>query len=242
MRILALLVLVACGSSSKPAPEPPSNTPPPIAAKPADPCPEVIARSRKVIDEIFQTALKRAATEDDYKLMVEGCRDPATKAESQPLVDCVMAAGNDGAIGACWKAAMKAGEGGDTTADARREKKSEAALQLNKLAKNAKTMWATSMEFAKGRAEPLPKGPCGCPKKCAFTNEWVKDPVWIELDFQIDEEALYTYAYESDGKTFRATATGDLDCDGKPAVWVLTGVGTADGATVTLTPPPSGVY
>jgi hypothetical protein len=45
--------------------------------------------------------------------------------------------------------------------------------------------------------------------------------VWTRLDFQIDDPGYFQYAYESDGKTATATATGDLDCDGTSIVYTL---------------------
>jgi hypothetical protein len=65
--------------------------------------------------------------------------------------------------------------------------------------------------------------------------------VWTELDFEIGEETHYRYTYESDGFTFTATAIGDLDCDGKVAIWTLAGSVVDGNPTVTLTAP-QGVY
>lgn len=63
------------------------------------------------------------------------------------------------------------------------------------------------------------------------------DPVWRALGFAIDQPSQFQYAYRSDGKTFTATAIGDLDCDGISVVYTLTG--NADGTT-TLTEPTPG--
>jgi Tfp pilus assembly protein PilE len=130
-----------------------------------------------------------------------------------------------------------------------KSKASEASLELNKLGKNAKVYFITNSEFPKGTAAQLPKssggkGCCGSPNnKCAVSTEWASDPVWSQLDFQIDEPGNYRYTYTSDGKSFLATAVGDLDCDGEEATYTLTGDADASGniSTKLITPPP-GVY
>jgi hypothetical protein len=73
-------------------------------------------------------------------------------------------------------------------------------------------------------------------------DDWVQNPVWHALDFEIDEPSLFRYSYESDGKTFTAKAVGDLDCDGIEITYELNG--KIDPATrnpvITLTEPPVG--
>ena len=44
-----------------------------------------------------------------------------------------------------------------------------------------------------------------------------------ELGFTVDGAFHFQYSYESDGKTFTASATGDIGCTGKPATTTLTG-------------------
>jgi hypothetical protein len=130
-----------------------------------------------------------------------------------------------------------------------KSKTSEASLQLNKIGKNAKVAFITNSEFPKGTAALLPKssggkGCCGSPNnKCAVSTEWASDPIWSQLDFQVDEPGNYRYSYTSDGKTFVATAVGDLDCDGEEATYTLTGEADASGNVSTrLVTPPPGVY
>jgi hypothetical protein len=139
------------------------------------------------------------------------------------------------------------------------KKRSEASLQLNRLAKYAKVYWVTNNAFPVGTAKPLPpggdgtagKGCCGAKSngstvdnKCPVSAEWGKDPVWNALDFQIDDPSQYVYHFEATSATsFTATAEGDLDCDGETANYTLTGTVDSKGnITTSITPPPKGKY
>ena len=129
-----------------------------------------------------------------------------------------------------------------------RSKKSEAVLQLNKIGKAAKRVYSETSSYLKDIAATLPTKPdgtaggcCGGPNnRCppdpaAFAIE----PVWNKLDFQIDEPSLFYYDYSSSASnTFRALATGDLDCDGVEISFVLEGSAPNGVPLVTLTEPP----
>lgn len=120
--------------------------------------------------------------------------------------------------------------------------KVEAMLQLNKLGKNAKVAAATTGEFPKGKAGPTPATPCcaGPNGMCAVTHDWASSPVWSDLDFEIDQPNRFQYSYESDGKTFTATAVGNLDCHGKSLTYKAEGVLDENGnASVKLIEPSS---
>lgn len=129
------------------------------------------------------------------------------------------------------------------TGAAARAKTSEALLQLNRLAKGAKSYHNTSSGFPQGTAAPLPGvdgGACAQPaKKFAVASAWTSDGTWGLLGFQVDEPNLFTYHYTSTNpKTATALAVGDLDCDGTLITYTLT-LATADGGpTATLTEPP----
>ena len=121
-------------------------------------------------------------------------------------------------------------------------KRSEAQLQLNKLAKNLKVAYVTNAEFPKGTVGPSPAKSCceGPNHKCDDQTAWV-DPVWQSLDFMVTEPHMYRYSYTStDGKTFVAKASGDLDCDGKEAEYVMSGTvdDTGNPSTVLVEPQP----
>ncbi|HMG58053.1 MAG TPA: prepilin-type N-terminal cleavage/methylation domain-containing protein [Kofleriaceae bacterium] len=130
----------------------------------------------------------------------------------------------------------------------KRSKKTEAALQLNKIGKNSKRAYMENSQFVSGTAAPLPTpGSSGCcaaagataANHCAaMPTSWTGNTVWRALDFEIDEETLFFYNYTGAATTFTATATGDLDCDGTAVVFSLVGT-AADGApAVKLTEPP----
>jgi len=130
----------------------------------------------------------------------------------------------------------------------KRSKKTEAALQLNKIGKNAKRAYSESASYVTGTSGVLPahtagKGCCGaaggvnnhCP---AAPADFASDAVWKDLDFQIDEPSLFYYKYVGANTSFTATATGDLDCDGVEIVYTLQGTAVDGNPAVTLTEPP----
>jgi len=85
----------------------------------------------------------------------------------------------------------------------KKSKKTEASLQLNKLAKNSKVAYNTKASFVVGTATAKPTTMTNCKD--------VVDTTWAALDFQIDEANLFRYGYT--GAATSATAVGDLDCD-----------------------------
>lgn len=120
----------------------------------------------------------------------------------------------------------------------KKSKTTEAALQLNKLGKNAKTFYITNAQFPKGMAPLTPSAPCcGQPNNKCAPADWSAD-VWKALDFQIDRPTLFQYSYASDGDTFNATAVGDLDCDGIFITYTLSGTADQGNPHVRLTEPP----
>jgi type IV pilus assembly protein PilA len=131
----------------------------------------------------------------------------------------------------------------------KRSKKTEAALQLNKIGKNAKRYYSEASTYVTGTAGQLPAKPAtgGCcggtgasPNHCAAVPaSFAGDATWKKLDFQIDEDSLFYYDYNgSSSSTFTAKATGDLDCDGTEIVYTLTGTAAAGNPAVVLTEPP----
>jgi type IV pilus assembly protein PilA len=131
----------------------------------------------------------------------------------------------------------------------KRSKKTEAALQLNKIGKNAKRYYSEASSYVTGSAGTLPAKPAtgGCcggggasPNHClAVPASFAADATWKKLDFQIDEDSLFYYDYNgTSSSTFTAKATGDLDCDGTEIVYTLTGSATGGNPAVVLTEPP----
>ncbi len=126
-----------------------------------------------------------------------------------------------------------------------RRMKQEAAVQLNKIGKNAKRVYVETSAFTVGSATTLPRAPCcdGPEHHCpADSAAWANDAVWRQLDFQIDEPALFQYSYQGDAQSFHATAVGDLDCDGTTITFELQGT-VRDGVPyVVLSEPPDNAH
>lgn len=105
----------------------------------------------------------------------------------------------------------------------KRAKRSEAELQLTKLGKAAKVAAMEKEQFPILELAATPDKPCcdfpghKCPADAAM---WT---AWQPLEFAITEPFQFQYTYSSDGKTFTATAIGDLDCDRENIVYKLTG-------------------
>ncbi|HEY5951745.1 MAG TPA: type II secretion system protein [Kofleriaceae bacterium] len=126
----------------------------------------------------------------------------------------------------------------------KRAKTSEAMLQLNMVAKSAKSYYQAQSKFPQGTAGVLPAADGSACKqaggKFAMTNAWASDAVWLELDFHIDDPNLFSYHYESTARgTAQALAVGDLDCDGQLITYTLdlTVPGGSPAATFTVPPP-----
>ena len=145
---------------------------------------------------------------------------------------CVMAAADTPAVKACLEVATKA--------YVDKSKKTEASLQLNKLSKNPQGVLHHERRVPKGQGQAPARDrvlrPVGS-RKCAVTKAWEKDPMWSALDFQIDEADLFQYTYESDGKTFKATAVGDVGCTGHPQTFTASGKVVNGNVTVEIVEP-----
>jgi hypothetical protein len=126
----------------------------------------------------------------------------------------------------------------------KRNMKAEAALQLNRMGKNAKRTYAEISSFVVGTAAALPRKPgssgcCGGGSTLCKADpaSFAADLIWRALDFQIDEDSLFYYEYTGTATTFTAKATGDLDCDGTEIVYTLTGTAADGNPTTHLTEP-----
>jgi prepilin-type N-terminal cleavage/methylation domain-containing protein len=124
----------------------------------------------------------------------------------------------------------------------KKSKKTEASLQLNKIAKNSKVYFNTNAEFVDGTASALPAAWVAgttCKVTTPETASFVADTVWAALDFQIDEPNLFQYDYARSAITAAtAAAVGDLDCDGTPITYLLTLDATGGNAAATISEPP----
>ena len=125
----------------------------------------------------------------------------------------------------------------------RKSKTTEATLQLDRLAKGAKSYHNANGGFPQGTAKVLPGAngtACATStKKLAVSSEWNTDPAWEALGFEITEPNLFTYHYESsDPSTAVALAVGDLDCDGTLITYRLD-LSTEGGNPIEKVTPPA---
>ncbi len=133
----------------------------------------------------------------------------------------------------------------------KKSKKSEATLELNKIAKSAKRYYAENSKFPIGdiAAPPTCCGQASNPQTKVIDNkcpvdaaQWQQGP-WAELGFAVDEPSMYRFSYHSDGKSVTAKAIGDADCDGQDAVFTLDLTIDPGGMPVAnITKPAPGVY
>ncbi len=106
----------------------------------------------------------------------------------------------------------------------KKSKKTEASLQLNKIAKNNKAYYVANAGYVETSGGVLP-GPAGdactsAGKKFAVID-WSTEDGWKDLDFQIDEPNLFSYTYIGGSTLATAYAIGDLDCDTKLISYTL---------------------
>ena len=98
----------------------------------------------------------------------------------------------------------------------------EAEDMLGYLADQAALAHAANGKLPATPAGPTPALPC-CDQggACAPDPALWSDPAWRALAFSIDDEHRYAYQYVPDatGTSAVLRATGDLDCDGQPALF-----------------------
>jgi prepilin-type N-terminal cleavage/methylation domain-containing protein len=124
----------------------------------------------------------------------------------------------------------------------KKSKKTEAALQLNKIGKNNKTYFITNASYVTDNGAVKPDAEttaCSGPNK-HFTvqSDWATKDGWKDLDFQIDEPNLFKYTYTGGSSSATAIAAGDLDCDGTFITYTLNMTAVSGNAANTLTEPP----
>jgi hypothetical protein len=119
-------------------------------------------------------------------------------------------------------------------AGCKRNQKSEAEQNLARLETVLKTKLEKVGGFPSGRVGPTPAAECCAQpdKACNDPGAW-QLPLWTELGFSIPGKHRFMYSYEGSPTQFTLTATGDLDCDGTPVVFKLTG--TAEGKKLVST-------
>ena len=116
----------------------------------------------------------------------------------------------------------------------KKSKKTEASLQLNKIAKNSKAYFITNARYSTIDAAKEP-GTTPCGNK--VQGSWGAAG-WMELDFQVDEPGLFSYEYTGGTSSATAFAYGDLDCDGTEVTYTLTLLSPAGNPSATIVEPP----
>jgi prepilin-type N-terminal cleavage/methylation domain-containing protein len=123
-------------------------------------------------------------------------------------------------------------------------KSSEAMLQLNKMAVDAKTYYFANTKYPQGTATVLPGADgtaCATSDRhFAVSTAWSADPVWSGLGFQIDEKNYFSYHFTSSTNAVaQALAVGDLDCDGVKITYTLNLNAQQEPAATYVEPPAS---
>ena len=118
----------------------------------------------------------------------------------------------------------------------KKSKKTEASLQLNKIAKNDKVYYVTNASFVTTTGSAKPQSATNC--KYAVDSTWASDSAWAALDFQIDEPNLFQYTYSGGASSANAAAIGDLDCDGTKITYGLFMTSPSGNAAMSITEPP----
>jgi hypothetical protein len=194
-----------------------------------DDCQQFVDKAKPMFEKMAKEAGKPFG-DSERKQLVEMCRKQGAKAKDDKTFTCVLGAKDEAAVMACF---------GEGLADyASKSKATEAQLNLNKIGKNLKVAYNVEVRFPAGKAGPAPAKPCceGPGQKCPAEN-LEADPVWSALDFRIDLPTRFQYTYESDGKTAKATAIGDLDCDGTTITYTLEATVNNGNPEVKITPP-----
>ena len=124
-------------------------------------------------------------------------------------------------------------------------KKSEALIQLDKIGKRAIIEYNTNATFPPQAAAPTPAANCCTQnslgkKKCAVVAADWATPEWRALDFSMDKDFYFQYAYTpgGGGSSFQATAVGDTDCDGTSVTFTMDGTTVSGTPKTNLTEPP----
>jgi type II secretory pathway pseudopilin PulG len=107
----------------------------------------------------------------------------------------------------------------------RKSKASEAQVVLRMLDKRLKEYSLQQGKLPVGSAPLTPaEGCCSQPgQRCAPDPAlWQAEP-WRTLEFEVYDASRFQYRFESDGTRYTAEAVGDLDCNGKPYTFKMTG-------------------
>jgi type IV pilus assembly protein PilA len=125
----------------------------------------------------------------------------------------------------------------------KKSKKTEASLNLNKIAKNSKVYYNTNAGFVTKAGDEAPAaGGSNCSnaskKFTVDTAAWQDSAGWQELDFQVDEPNLFSYEYVPGSTIATALAVGDLDCDTTLITYTLALTSNEGNPSAIISEPP----
>ena len=147
----------------------------------------------------------------------------------------------------------------------KKAKSSEAGLNLNKIGKNSKRIFAEIGTFPGTNGALLPAGgggstgnhccgghggitggtiPTSVNNKCtAAPDSFKTDAGWAALEFSMDEPSQYQYSFVGGATAATGLAIGDIDCDAVDATYTMSLTKTSAGnPQMNLTPPARGIY
>jgi Tfp pilus assembly protein PilE len=123
----------------------------------------------------------------------------------------------------------------------KKSKRSEAELNLNLLFKSNKVNYVDHAAYVTTNAAATPAASCctqnfnGRAQCAAVPADWQGDPTWTTLDFEMAQPFYFQYAYTgaANGRSYTATADGDLDCDGVTVQYQVIGAVSPGGTPTT---------
>jgi hypothetical protein len=208
-----VLLFAAC---SKPAAPPPLQQ-----VTKADPC-------ETAIDKVLALAKRRSGRDSppgQREAAIEECRKAPESERAE--IACINKAEDDDAIVRCF--------------EEREAAKGEPAVELAHLVQQLRTYYFVHETFPRASVALTPaQACCSFPaKKCSSAGQWT-DQVWKILELDLEQEHLYQYRYEGDGRKAIVEAVGDPDCDGKTLTYRRELEFRDDGNMhITVTDPPA---
>jgi hypothetical protein len=115
----------------------------------------------------------------------------------------------------------------------RKSKTVEATEALDRIAANARSVFAQQGSFPAATTDWVPATSCcmdatSAPKCSPDPQAWSGAP-WQQLGFALPDPHYYQYKYSGSGRSFVAEARGDLDCDGTYSSYRIIGGVSPDG-------------
>lgn len=170
----------------------------------ADDCQRFVDKAWPVLDKMMSTASAAGKPRPSKAKLVELCRQTPRRDAS---MDCVLAAADQAAVGACLSSAFTDYMG--------RSKSSELRVRASMLAKGTKVVHAETAAFPVARTEWVPAASC-CAQPdhtCAFDGAAWDAPPFRDLDFMIEDASRIRVRYDGTAEAYTAVLWSDDDCD-----------------------------